>query len=246
MKLKRKIIEIDEELCNGCGQCAIACAAGAIDIIDGKAKVISDNLCDGLGACIGDCPEGALEIVEREADEFDEGAVEEHLAQQEEKKPVEESAAPCGCPSSSLQSFTDQSPCQAANIPASLTSSESALGHWPVQIMLVPPTAPFLKEADLLVAADCVPFAYPDFHSNFLKGKALLVGCPKLDDAQLYIQKFAEIFQEADIRSITAVVMEVPCCSGMPMIIKKALELSGKSIRVEKIVISTRGKILEG
>ncbi|MBU0992154.1 MAG: 4Fe-4S binding protein [Proteobacteria bacterium] len=242
MKVKRKIIKIDEELCTGCGECVIACAEGAIAIIDGKAKVISDNLCDGLGACLGECPEGALEIIEREADEFDETAVEVHL---EAQKKNEEDAPKmaCGCSSTHIQSFAPQSPCQKANQPAAIESGKSELRHWPVQIKLVPATAPFLKGAELLVAADCVPVAYPSFHTDFLKGKAIMMGCPKFDGAEEYIQKFTDVFTTADIKKITCAIMEVPCCSGMKTIILKALEKSGKNIPVEFVTIGAQGGI---
>ena len=246
MKVMRKIIEIDEELCDGCGLCVPSCAEGSLEIIDGKARVVSDNLCDGLGACLGECPQGALSIVEREADEFDEAAVEKYLAHKQEKKQTDKQAAFGGCPSARLQSFAPSTPCQEANRPASVeTRQESALTHWPVQIRLVPPTAPFLKEADLLVLADCVPIAFPTLHRAFLKGRAVTIGCPKFDDAQGYIEKFAQIFQTADIKSITTVVMEVPCCAGLPMIVKKGLEISGKNIPMEEVTISTRGEILD-
>ena len=246
MKIKRKIIEIDEEKCDGCGECVTACEEGAIQIIDGKAKVVSDMFCDGLGACIGDCPLDALKIVEREAEPFDEEAVKEHLktldGNTSEEKPE---PAACGCPSAKIQQFIPTSACEAANKPASIPSQQSALMNWPIQIHLVPPTAPFLQGADLLVAADCVPAAYADFHKDFLEGKTIMMGCPKLDDGQAYVEKFAAIFQTAGIKSVTVAVMEVPCCSGLPMIIKKALELSGANIPVEEVVVSIReGKIL--
>ena len=245
MKVKRKIIEINEELCDGCGQCVIACAEGAIKIINGKAKVISDNLCDGLGACIGDCPQGALKIVERETEEFDEDAVEKHLEQQK-KAELMADTLPCGCPSTQIQDFTTETTCQAANKPVSIASEESALSHWPVQIRLVPPDAPFLKGADLLVAADCVPVAYPALHNDFLKGRVVMIGCPKFDDKESYVEKFAEIFKIAKIKSITCLIMEVPCCSGLPGILSKALEKAGTTIPLKKVVISNRGKIIEG
>ena len=252
MKTVRKIIEIDEELCDGCGNCVPSCAEGALQIIDGKARVIADLYCDGLGACLGECPMGALKIIEREADEFDEEAVEEFLAEQKQTEHIQEAPAfSGGCPSARLQSFDSPestsapSPCQAANKPAAFEETESALSHWPVQIMLVPPTAPFLKGADLLVLADCVPVAFPTVHRDFLKGKAVMMGCPKFDDAQHYIEKFAQICKQSGIKSITALVMEVPCCSGLPMIVKKGMELSGVQIPMEEVVISTRGKILQ-
>lgn len=252
MKTVRKIIEIDEELCDGCGNCVPSCAEGALQIVDGKARVIADLYCDGLGACLGECPMGALKIIEREADEFDEEAVEEFLAEQKQTEHIQEAPAfSGGCPSARLQSFDSPestsapSPCQAANKPAAFEETESALSHWPVQIMLVPPTAPFLKGADLLVLADCVPVAFPTVHRDFLKGKAVMMGCPKFDDAQHYIEKFAQICKQSGIKSITALVMEVPCCSGLPMIVKKGMELSGVQIPMEEVVISTRGKILQ-
>ncbi len=246
MKTLRKIIEIDEELCDGCGQCVPSCAEGALEIIDGKAKVISDNLCDGLGACLGECPTGALKVIEREADEFDEEAVEAHLETQAAEKPSEEPVSPCGCPSAAIATFDQPSPCQGANIPQFVDKSESALSHWPIQIRLVPPTAPFLKGADLLVVSDCTPLAYADFHRKFMKGRKVLMGCPKLDDAQSYIDKFAEMFTEADIKSVTTVIMEVPCCAGMPVIVKKGLEKSGKTVPLKEVVISTKGQLLQG
>ena len=186
MEIMRKIIEIDEELCNGCGQCIIDCAEGAIQIIDGKAKVISDNLCDGLGACIGNCPEDALKIIERVAEDFDEEAVEKHLEEQKKEAGEPETMA-CGCPSSQIQAFPGASPCEAANKPTEVASAESALGHWPVQIRLIPPTAPFLKGADLLIAADCVPVAYPHFHQDFLKADLEKELTPIFGEADIYV-----------------------------------------------------------
>ncbi len=247
MKVMRKIIEIDEERCNGCGNCVTACAEGAIEIIDGVAKVIADKYCDGLGACIGDCPEDALKIIEREADDFDEAAVEELLKQKETQKKEGETIA-CGCPSSVVKTFPmagGSEPCGCAdNASAQPAGGPSALGHWPVQIKLVPAGAPFLKGADLLIAADCVPVAYPSFHADFLKGKAVMIGCPKFDDADEYVEKLAQVFASSGIKSITCLIMEVPCCSGLPMIIKKALEKSGADIPCKEIVVSARGEIL--
>ena len=237
MKVNRKIIEINEELCDGCGQCVPSCAEGALKIVDGKARLVKDIYCDGLGACLGECPTGALTIIEREADEFDEEAVEEYLRSNEKKEGDKEETLACGCPSSLIQSFGSMDSCEAANIPTVQTSQSSELSHWPVQIRLIPPDAPFLKGADLLVAADCTPIAYPNFHKDFLKGRAVMVGCPKFDNSEEYIQKFAEIFRKADPKSITIVVMEVPCCQGMPVIVEKAMELSGKRIPMEKIII---------
>ena len=248
MKVIRKIIKIDEDLCNGCGNCVPACAEGALEIVDGKARVIAEIYCDGLGACLGECPTGALTVEERTADEFDENAVEKMLAG---KKREEVSAqghrvlpmAAGGCPSARMmQSFE---PAGAVSPSATGVPAESALSHWPVQIMLVPPTAPFLKGADLLVLADCVPVAFPTLHRDFLQGKRVMMGCPKFDNTEAYIEKFAQICRQSGIRSITSVVMEVPCCAALPVIVKKGMERSGVKVPMEEVVISVRGKILE-
>ena len=245
MRVRRRIIQIDEELCDGCGQCVPSCAEGAIQIIDGKARLVDEKYCDGLGACLGECPTGALSVVEQEAEEFDEKAVEEYLSSKAQKKSPDEPTLPCGCPSSQIQTFVFSGSCQEANNPAIQKSSISALSNWPVQIRLVPPTSPFLKGADLLVVADCVPVVYPNFHRNFLKGKIVLVGCPKFDDVQDYINRFVEIFKTANIKSITVPIMEVPCCSGLPKILRKAMEKAKKEIPVELVVISARGEVLK-
>jgi len=245
MKRLRKIIEIDEELCDGCGQCVPGCAEGSLQIVDGKAKMVSDNLCDGLGACIGECPNGALRIVEREAEEFDEEAVEKYLAEKEAAKQKQQPVLACGCPSTNIQTFAPVSSCREANISAGFEDSESALSHWPIQIRLIPATAPFLKGADLLVLADCCGVAIPTLHKDLLKGRVVMIGCPKFDDIQEYVEKFADIFKTADIKSVLSVVMEVPCCSSLPMIVKKGMEAAGKNIPIKELVISTRGKILE-
>jgi Pyruvate/2-oxoacid:ferredoxin oxidoreductase delta subunit len=244
MKVLRKIIEIDEERCDGCGQCVPECAEGALQIVDGKAKVVADKYCDGLGACIGECPNDALTIVEKEAEEFDEEAVEVYLSKKEKQTVEAPGVMACGCPSTQIQAFAPSS-CQEANQPASMEGAASELTHWPVQIRLVPPHAPFLKNADLLVTADCTPLAFPDIHHRFIKGKTVLMGCPKFDDVQDYIDRFSEIFKTAGIKSITALIMEVPCCSGLPVIIQKAMQAAGKEIPLETVVISTRGKIVK-
>jgi Pyruvate/2-oxoacid:ferredoxin oxidoreductase delta subunit len=261
MKMRRKIVQIDEDRCNGCGQCVVACAEGAIELVDGKARLVSENYCDGLAACLGECPEGAISIVEREADAFDPEAVEHHKSRGERKaQSGEQSAAtlnagdpqagtptpnalPCGCPSTHIQMFG--SSCEAANQPLSHSDTSSALSHWPVQIKLVPPTAPFLKDADLLVASDCTPVACPNFHRDFLKGRAVLLGCPKFDDTVGYVDKLTNIFGTAGIRSVTILIMEVPCCSKMPLIVQQAMALSGKSIPTETITVSTRGTVVK-
>lgn len=244
MKTTRKIIKIDEELCDGCGQCVPSCAEGAIQIIDNKARIVADKYCDGLGACLGECPKGALTIEEREADEFDEKAVEEYLESLRKEKEEKEGTLACGCPSTQIQSFVPSGTCEQANEPAAQESSVSQLSHWPVQIRLIPPTAPFLKNADLLVTADCTTVAYPDIHNHFLKGKVVMMGCPKFDDAREYIDKFTDIFKTNEIRSITILAMEVPCCQGLPVIIERALEASGRKIPIEKVIISSKGEIV--
>lgn len=243
MKIKRKILEIDEDRCDGCGQCILSCAEGALAIVDGKAKVISDNLCDGLGACLGECPQDALTIVEREAEAFDEEAVEAHLAERENEAPNVAGSTPCGCPSAQIQQF-HPSP-TAHNVQAPAGKNDSALTHWPVQIQLIPPHAPFLKGADLLVVADCVPVAFPGLHQEMMRDKAVMIGCPKFDDGEAYVAKFAEIFKTAGIKRVTVAVMEVPCCSALPMMVRKGLEQSGEQIPLSQIVVSTRGQILD-
>ncbi|MCF8129433.1 MAG: 4Fe-4S binding protein [Deltaproteobacteria bacterium] len=233
MKVMRKIIEIDEERCDGCGECVPACAEGAIEVVDGKARVVAEKYCDGLGACMGECPNDALRIVEREAEDFDEAAVETYL--EEKAKTSENPLPPAGCPGSQIQ----------MSIPSNADAGTSNLTHWPVQIHLVQPHAPFLKGADLLVAADCTTVACANFHRDYLKGKVILMGCPKFDDSEAYIQKFTDIFNTAGIKSITVLVMEVPCCSGLPAMIRRAMTAAKKEIPMETLVISTRGDLLK-
>lgn len=245
-KVTRKIIEIDEERCDGCGQCVPSCAEGAIQIIDGKARLVADKFCDGLGACLGECPNDALRIVERRAEDFDEEAVSEHLETLRPAEKTEEQTLPCGCPSAQVRTFGPNKPVQPSDKPHPAAGSPSALSNWPVQIRLVPPTAPFLKGADLLVLADCVGVAYPDLHRDLLPGKVVLVGCPKLDEPEAYIEKFAEIFKKADIRSVTIAMMEVPCCHGLSAIVESALKKAGARIPVEEVVITVRGESQQG
>ncbi len=245
MKILRKIIKIDEELCNGCGLCVPDCAEGSLQIIDGKARLVSDNLCDGLGACLGSCPTGALQIIEREAEDFSEEAVHKFLAQKKKQEEAQTSPRPSGCPSARLQTFAPQTPCQMANKPTlAVTGGTSALSHWPVQIRLIPPTAPFLQNADLLVVADCSAVSAPNFQSDFVPGKIVMMGCPKFDDAASYVQRFAEIIATCHLKSITILIMEVPCCSSMIGIIKQALEQAGTTVPVEQITLSTRGEVI--
>lgn len=227
MKTKRKIIHIDKDLCDGCGECVPSCAEGAIRVIDGKARLVGDLYCDGLGACLGHCPKGALEIIEREAEDFDGEAV----------KKLQHSGQETACPFVREQALGH---CEHSHKPVSLTGS--ALLNWPVQLRLVSPKAPFLKGADLLIAADCTAFAYGGFHGDFLRGQTLLIGCPKLDNPREYVERLTAIFKEAGIRRLTVLVMEVPCCQGMTAIAESALRASGKSIPFEKAVIGTGGE----
>lgn len=248
----RKIVEIDQDKCNGCGLCVPSCAEGAISIINGKAVLAADNLCDGLGACLGDCPLGAIRIIEREADAFDEAAVEDHLkdvgrphAARHQEALAQQSVpvvpAPHshggGCPGSRAMRL------QRPSAPSAPVDQPSTLGQWPVQLHLVPINAPYFQNADLLIAADCVPFAYGTFHRDFLAGKAVVVGCPKLDDNQAYLEKLTEIFRRNDLKSITVVKMEVPCCSGISMATRSAIKASGKDIPLKEVTITIDGKV---
>lgn len=252
--MKRKIIQIDENKCNGCGLCAPACAEGAIKIINGKAVLSADNLCDGLGACLGECPQDAIQIIEREADEFDESAVEKHLSEIGRTEPGKQEHHGHtghhhgdhhghhhggGCPGSRAMSLAPQTDAAASDS----VRQSSQLRQWPVQIHLVPVTAPYLQGADLLIAADCVPFAYANFHADMLKGKVVLVGCPKLDDNQFYLEKFTQLLRANDIASITVVRMEVPCCGGITMAARQALAASEKSIPYSEIVVGIDGSL---
>lgn len=241
MKVERKIIEINEELCNGCGQCIVDCAEAALEIVDGKAKLIADKYCDGLGACMGACPTGALKLIERSADDFDEEAVEELLKSKKKSGPPKG-----GCPSAQIQNLQSVSSCPSANKPVANLANAGAsnLSHWPIQIRLIPPTAPFLKNADLLVASDCSTVAAANFHSEFLKNRVIMMGCPKFDDTDAYVAKFAEIFSVAAIKSLTIIIMEVPCCQSMRNIVKEAMKRSGITIPAEVVTISARGEVI--
>ncbi|MFA5388193.1 MAG: 4Fe-4S binding protein [Candidatus Omnitrophota bacterium] len=234
---KRQIVKIDEEKCTGCGLCVPNCAEGALRIVDGKARLVKDIYCDGLGACLGHCPEGAITIEERDAAVFDEKETKRHLAEikkREDKKPV------FGCPGTMVRTL------KAGGAGANAAKTEktlSELANWPVQLMLVPAEAPYLKSADLLIAADCVGFSYPDFHRDILKGKALIICCPKLDDAGLYIEKLAGIFKANDIKSVTIAHMEVPCCFGLNRVVDEAVRLSGKKPALKEITIGIQGGV---
>ena len=211
---KRNIIKINEDKCNGCGECVLSCAEGAIRIVNGKAKLISEKYCDGLGACLGECPMGAITIEERNAEEFSENLVEEHLAE------IKADAVPW----------------------KHEHNQKSELSNWPVKLNLVNPQAPYFKDADLVVAADCVPAAFGNFHNDFLKQKTLVIGCPKFDDIQYYTRKLTEIFKNSGVKSITIARMEVPCCAGLTRLVERALEASGKNIPLSENIITIKGE----
>ncbi len=233
----RNIVIIDEDKCNGCGQCVTACAEGAIEIVDGKAKLISDIYCDRLGACLGYCPEDAITVEKCEAAEFDEAATEVHLAQQKQEK----EQAGCQCPGIAARQMEPE-----AETPGAQTAkTPSQLSHWPVQLTLLSPNAPCFEDTDLLLVADCVPFAMPDFHSRLLKGHSVAVGCPKLDDSAQYIEKVAAILQENKLRSLTVVHMEVPCCFGLTRIACEAIARSGVKMPFEDITVDLKGKVIK-
>jgi len=270
--MKRDIIRINEEKCTGCGSCVTGCPEGALQVIDKKARVISDLFCDGLGACIRDCPEGAIEIETREAEPYDEykvmgniakagpNVIKAHLQHLHEHgqedlldealdflkqnnieiPDYEEEPSACGCPGSMTRDLTRSS--NQTHEPVMLTSE---LGNWPIQLQLLNPNAPYLKNADLLLAADCAPFAYANFHQRFLQGKRLIILCPKLDTTiEEYVDKLSEIFQKQDIESISIVHMEVPCCSGIEIIVRRALEKAQKNITIKDYTISINGEII--
>ena len=231
----RNIVNIDEARCNGCGQCGNACAEGAIKIIDGKAKLVSETYCDGLGACIGTCPEDAISVEQREAAEFDEEATKEHLAKEKAADAPSNFVCP-GMMAKELRAKSDSVVTEGAEVP-------SRLRHWPVQLKLVPPEAPYFAGADLLLVADCVPFAMGDFHNRFLKDHSIAVGCPKLDDSEFYIDKLAKILQANKLNSLTVIHMEVPCCSGLTQIARKAIASSGAKMPFEDVTIDLRGNV---
>ena len=248
----REVIEIDETLCDGCGDCVTACAEGAIAIIDGKAKLISEVYCDGLGACLGHCPQGALKVITREADAFDETAVEDHLQRLRNEQPnvapqpqLSVVSQPAmmgggGCPGSRAQTHQPVAAPETGD-----TGVPSQLSHWPVQLHLVPPTAPFFQGQDVLLAADCVAFAVGDFHQRWLAGSSLAIACPKLDSNQeIYLQKLVAMIDIAEVRSLRVMVMEVPCCGGLVRLAEEAVRRANRDIAVECIVVGTQGHIL--
>lgn len=275
--MKRDVINIDESKCNGCGLCVPNCAEGAIQVINGKARLISDLFCDGLGACVGHCPQDAMTIEKREAEPYDEKKVMEnvvkggsdviaahidHLASHHQDEYVKQALEylaerkipyskkgdepmkekPCGCPGSRAMDFRDKN--SGPSHEESGARPVSELSQWPVQLHLINPHAPYFKDADLAVVADCVPFAYADFHRRFLKDKALVIFCPKLDDAaDVYVEKLTALFKDNNVKSVTIVHMEVPCCFGIEHIVREAMERSGKNIILKEYTISLRGEI---
>ena len=232
----RNIVKIDEEKCNGCGLCVNACAEGAIKIIDGKARLVSEIYCDGLGACLGHCPEDAITIEKREAEDFDEEATKTYLAKEKHEKVQTDFVCP-GMASKQLKTKT------VPNDTAPAGTVPSQLGQWPVQLKLVSPHAPYFADADLLLVADCVPFAMGDFHNRFLKDHSIAVGCPKLDDVQFYIEKLTAILQANKLNSLTVIHMEVPCCSGLNYIAREAIAKSKIEISFEDVTIDLQGNV---
>ena len=233
----RNIIEIDEEKCDGCGQCVTGCAEGALQVIDGKARLVSEVYCDGLGACLEECPNDALHVVQREAEEFDESAVEKHLAGGHEKTPAGPTVLPCGCPGSQVREL------ETLGKPALGPAPASSLTNWPVQLHLVPPKAPFFKEASLLIAADCSGFTLTNLHERFLPGRALIIACPKLDETGPYMDKLVAIFRDNNIKEITVLYMTVPCCGGLVHLVREALRKSGKSIPLRLVQVDPTGEV---
>ena len=234
----RRIIEIDQEKCNGCGICANACHEGAIGIVDGKAQLLRDDYCDGLGDCLPTCPTGAITFVEREAAAYDEQAVMENKQRKMRKEGM---TLPCGCPGSQSRNIQRET---APVVEASQAQQASRLSQWPVQIKLVPVNAPYFDGAKLLIAADCTAYAYANVHEEFMKGKITLIGCPKLDAVD-YSEKLTEIFRSNDIRSVTVLRMEVPCCGGLEHAAVTALKNGGKFVPWQVVTISTDGRILD-
>ena len=254
-KIKREIIKIDEEKCDGCGLCIPSCPEGALQIVDGKVKLVKESFCDGLGACLGDCPQGALTITEVEVEEYDEEGViahikaespellEKHLAHLKahaDELPKHHShAGLTSCPSARMLHWEKK---EAVEEKARVSSE---LRQWPIQLHLVPLGAPYFKNADLVLVADCVPFAYANFHADFLKGRAITIGCPKLDNPDAYVAKVTQILEISDIKSLKIIHMEVPCCYGLVHIAREALRKSGKALPHENIVIGIKGEVLK-
>lgn len=259
-RVLRDIIKINEDLCDGCGECISSCAEGALELVDGKIRLKGEILCDGAGACIGHCPTGALTVEKRESEAYDEAAVAAHLHAERKPQPAAVGASRTagfpmaghegGCPGSAMRQWSERT---SVSTPATSTpgtaspraAQVSQLRQWPVQLMLVPPMAPYFKNADLLIAADCVPFAVPDFHERYLRGKALVVGCPKLDDLQHYLDKLTELFRINDLKSVEVVKMEVPCCGGIAQAAVEARRRAGVDFPLTVTTLGIRGDLQE-
>ncbi len=258
IKQMRAIVKIDEDKCDGCGLCVPSCAEGAIRIINGKARLVADNLCDGLGNCLGTCPRGAITIEQRAAEAFDEAAMHAHLAraghESQAPAPLQTAAAAvahapdaaCGCPGAALRSLRPGAGAVTRGEPAPLPSPSAAsrLGHWPVQLHLLPIQSHLWQDADVLIAADCVGFALPDFHGRLLAGKTLAVGCPKLDDVGAYAEKLAQVFARNSVRSVSVARMEVPCCAGIVAAVRQALDKAERTdLPLREITVGIDGSI---
>ena len=265
-RILRKIIKIDEDLCTGCGQCVIGCAEGALEIIDGKAKVVNEVFCDGLGACIGECPEGALEIIEREALEFDEEEVEKHLeslAEKEEEKLnqakqiVAEHSHQCGCASEDSEITLGNHVCSCASGETMVFNDleeqtvitgkiPSALRQWPIQMHLINPAAPYFQGADVILTADCVAYALGEYHNKYLKGNSIAIACPKLDQGrEIYIEKIRAWFDEAKINTLTVMRMQIPCCGGLLGLVQEAAKRANRKVPIKYIIVSVEGDIFK-
>ncbi len=254
-KVVRVIIKINEELCDGCGECVTTCAEGALEIVNGKARLKGEILCDGAGACVGHCPTGALTVEKRESEDYDVAAVEANLKHRSPAVPMAVQVHPApiqvsghaGCPGTAMRQWGEQNPARQESISSTSTSiaQASQLRQWPVQLMLVGPTAPYLQNADLLITADCVPFAFAGFHERFLKGKVIVVGCPKLDNLQVYFDKLAQIFSANNLKSVEVIKMEVPCCGGIAQAAIEARKRSGATFPLTVTTIGIRGDLRE-
>jgi Pyruvate/2-oxoacid:ferredoxin oxidoreductase delta subunit len=243
----RKVVVIDEAKCDGCGDCVTSCAEGAIAVIDGKARLVSEIYCDGLGACLGHCPQGAITIEEREAAAFDEAATQKHLENLRHAQAattLRVSETPHQCPGSMMRSF-GRPAATVSTAHAPMGTMPSELQNWPIQLTLVPPMAPYLQGADILLVADCVPFAYADFHRRFLKDKPVIIGCPKLDQMDAYAKKLTEIVRVAKPKSLSVLHMEVPCCSGFTRLAQYALQAAASDIPLIDVTIGIRGEVLD-
>jgi NAD-dependent dihydropyrimidine dehydrogenase PreA subunit len=257
-KVTRKIVKIDEELCDGCGLCVPACAEGAIQIVDGKARLVSEVYCDGLGACLGECPQGAITVEERPAEEFAAAAVEEHLkelgreggAHRHEHEEVPAASRGAGghtfsCPGARTMDLRKRAEEECVEPEVAVEGKlTSELGQWPVKLYLVSPNAPYFQDAELLIAADCTPVAYAAFHPDFLRGKAVVIGCPKFDDLDAYLHKLTAILKANDVKKVTVLHMEVPCCFGLVQVAKQAVAASGKDIPLEDATATIRGEVV--